>query len=249
MSASRRVSPLSVPDANPQHCTPGVRLAMLAKVPLFAGLTGEELAEVDDRCRSLGFIAGEAIYLEGDPATRILVVATGAVKTIRPTIDGRETLLDLCGPGDFFGAVPALGEQTYPDSAWAVSGSCLLALSAEDYDAVMERFPSVAMATLKGVSRRLVAAQQAVHLLAGAPLEQRLAAVLLLLADKLGRRWEGAVLIDVPLGRDDLASMVGAATESVSRLLSGWRREGMIESGRRWVAVRDVAGLTALRDL
>ena len=121
-------------------------------------------------------------------------------------------------------------------------------LSADDFDAIMERFPAVARATLRGVSRRLSQAQQAVHLLAGEPLEQRLAAMLLLIADKMGRPWDGGILLDVPLTREDLASMTGAAPESVSRLLSGWRREGLIDSGRRWIAVRDLKALHALRD-
>lgn len=166
----------------------------------------------------------------------------------RLSADGRETLLDLLGPGDFLGALPALGQEKYSDSAWTLTPACLLGLEAHAYTAIMEQFPSVAMATLKGVSRRLTESQQAVHLLSGAPLEQRLAATLLLLAAKVGEPWDGATLLQVPLSRDDLAAMTGAATESVSRLLSAWRRQGLIETGRRWIAIRDRAALADLRD-
>jgi len=221
---------------------------MLARVPLFADLDVHDIAQVDQRCQAHAFAAGAVVYHAGASATRMYVVATGAVKAVRPALDGRETILDLCAPGDFLGAVPALGEDVYSDTAWAVSASCLLGLEAHDFDAIMERFPAVARATLRGVSRRLSQAQQAVHLLAGAPLEQRLAAMLLLIADKMGRPWKGGTLLDVPLTREDLASMTGAAPESVSRLLSGWRREGLIDSGRRWIAVRDPKALHALRD-
>jgi len=220
---------------------------MLGRVPLFESLDAEELAYVDGHCRAYAFDAGEVIYRAGAPATRVYVVATGAAKSTRPGAGGRETLLDVCGPGDFLGAVPALGQRTYTDWAWALTPSCLLGLDAAEYETVMSELPAVAMATLKGVSRRLSDAQQAVHLLAGAPLEQRLAAVLLLLMEKLGRPWEGATLLDVPLSREDLASMTGAATESVGRLLSSWRRAGVIDSGRRWVAVRDLPALVRLR--
>ncbi len=181
------------PTADPHVCTPGVRLRMLARVPLFADLDVHDIAQVDRRCQAHAFEAGAVVYHAGASATRMYVVATGgAVKAVRPALDGRETILDLCAPGDFLGAVPALGEDVYSDTAWAVSASCLLGLEAHDFDAIMERFPAVARATLRGgVSRRLSQAQQAVHLLAGAPLEQRLAAMLLLIADKMGR----------PLGR------------------------------------------------
>lgn len=247
MSDRRRI-PLTDLTTDVHSCDPEVRLRMLGRVPLFADLSASELTQVDRRFRAFGFEANEAIYRAGEPARRMYVVATGAAKAIRPGAEGRKTLLDLCGPGDFLGAVPALGEEVYPDWAWALSPSCLLGVDAEEYTAIMEQFPAVAMATLKGVSRRLSEAQRAVHLLAGAPLEQRLAAIVLLLADKAGRPWEGGTLLDVPLSREDLASMAGAATESISRLLSRWRRQGLVDSGRRWIAVRDRAALAALRD-
>ncbi len=246
--SERRRNPLTNPTPDPHLCSPDMRLRMLGRVPMFADLDSDDLAQVDRHCRAYAFEAGAAIYRAGAPANRMYVVATGAAKTIRPGKDGREVLLDLCGPGDFLGAVPALGQEIHAEWAWALTPSCLLGLDAAEYTAIMEEFPSVAMATLKGVSRRLTQAQHAVHLLAGAPLEQRLAATLLLLVDKLGRPWEGGTLLDVPLTREDLAAMTGAATESVSRLLSGWRRLGVIDSGRRWIAVRDLPALAALRD-
>lgn len=246
--SERRLIPLSQPSAEPHVCTPDVRLEMLGRTPLFADLTPDELVEVDRRCHAHGFVAGEAIYHAGTPATRLYVVASGSVKVVMPTADGRETVLDLCGPGDPLGAVPALGQDRHADSAWALAPSCLLGLDSTEYAQIMEDFPAVALATLKGVSRRLSESRRAVHLLAGAPLPQRLAAMLLLLAEKVGREWEGGVLIDVPLTREDLASMAGAATESVSRLLSTWKRTGLIDSGRRWIAIKNTAGLKALRD-
>ena len=244
----RRKMPVTFPVANPHVCTPAVRLSVLGQVPLFTGLSADELAQVDRRCRAHGFAAGEAIYHIGDAASRLYVVATGTVKATRFNVDGRETLLDVLGPGDFLGALPALGQVQYTDSAWTLTPACLLGLDAGEFTTIMEEFPAVAMATLKGVSRRLTESQEAVHLLSGAPLEQRLAATLLLLAAKVGEPWDGATLLQMPLSRDNLAAMTGAATESVSRLLSSWRRRGLVETGRRWVAIRDHAALAVLRD-
>lgn len=246
--AERRRIPLSHPSAQPHMCTPDVRRQMLGRAPLFADLAPDELAEVDRRCRVQGFVAGEAVYHAGTPATRIYVVASGAVKLVMPSADGQETVLDLCGPGDPLGAVPALGEERHTDSAWALTPTCLLGLDAEVFDRIMDDFPAVARATLAGVAQRLSRSRHTVHLLAGASLPRRLAGMLLLLADKVGRDWEDGVLIDVPLNREDLASMAGAATESVSRQLSSWKRAGLIDSGRRWIALRDSAALRALAD-
>lgn len=229
-------------------CIPSVRLRRLAQVSLFAGLSPEELRYVDGHSRVQGYAAGEAIYHAGDLARRLYVVATGRVKTVRSHPDGRESLIDLCGPGDTIGAVPTLGQKRYAESAWALTSTCLVVLDAADYAVIMERYPPVAMATLSDLARRLSESQEAVHLLSVAPLDQRLAAVVLSLAEKVGEPWGGATLLQVPLSRDDLAAMTGAATESVSRVLSTWRRQGFVDTGRRWVAVRDADALAELRD-
>lgn len=232
----------------PHLCTPGVRLQALGQVPLFDGLMAEDLALVDAQCHVRDFSTGDAIYHIGEAASQFYVVASGLAKTTRSNSDGHETLLDILGSGDFLGALPALGPHAYPDTAWAMTPLCLLGLDAGAFELVMEQFPSVARATLKGISHRLTESQTAVHLLSGASLEQRLAATLLLLAAKNGKPWDGGTLVQIPLSRDDLAAMTGAATESVSRLLSTWRRAGIIETGRRWIAICDSEALETLRD-
>ena len=171
----RRQVPLSMPIAEPHDCSPATRIAVCKKVPLFEELDAQQLAQVNRHCWARRFDAAERIYIEGDPATHIYVVATGAVKTTRLAADGRESLINLLTPGDFFGALPALGQKHYPDSATTLTPACLLGLVAPEYDALMREIPQVAVATLKGVALRLTQSQQAVHMLAGAPLEQRLA--------------------------------------------------------------------------
>lgn len=244
----RRQIPLSMPVADPHACSLDMRIAVCRRVPLFAGLSEAQLAQVNRHCKAQNFEAGATIYREGDAAAQIYVVAIGAVKTTRLAADGRESLIDLLTPGDFFGALPALGQQHHVDSASTLTPVCLLGLDATEYDAIMREIPQVAVATLKGVAHRLTQSQKAIHMLAGAPLEQRLAAMLLVLADKVGQPWDGATLLDVPLAREDLAAMAGAATESVSRLLSQWQRDGWIDAGRRWIAIVDTARLEQVRD-
>lgn len=244
----RRRTPVLLPLAEPHLCTPAVRLQALGKVPLFEGLDESELAVVDALCRTQDFVTGEAVYHVGEAANHVYVVVSGLVKTIRSNADGHETLLDIHSTGDFLGALPALGPHEYTDTAWAMTPICLLDLGADAFETVMQQFPSVARATLRDVSRRLTESQETVHLLAGASLEQRLASTLLLLAAKSGEPWEGGTLVQIPLSRDDLAAMTGAASESLSRLLSTWRRDGIIDTGRRWIAICDAEALERLRD-
>ena len=144
-----------MPDPDPAACSLDMRMAVCRKVPLFADLDDGQLAQVNRHCQAQNFAAGEPVYLEGDAATHIYVVAIGAVKTTRLAADGRQSLIDLLTPGDFFGALPALGQQFYADSATALTPACLLGLDAPEYDAILQEIPQVAVATLKGVAQNL----------------------------------------------------------------------------------------------
>jgi CRP-like cAMP-binding protein len=239
-------SPLTLPTADPHACTPGVRLRALAQAPMFAMLGPQELADVDARCRTVGFQEGEPIYHAGDRAERLLVVVTGAVKLTRLGPEGREVLTDVLTSGEFLGALPALGEERHAESAWALSAACLLVFGVSQFEAVLNRHPPVALAALGAVSRRLADANRAIQRLATAPVDQRLAATLVLLADKVGERDDRGTLLQAPLTREDLAAMTGAVPETVSRVLSQWRRLGLLDAGRRWVRLRDRPALEAI---
>ncbi|HLU32086.1 MAG TPA: Crp/Fnr family transcriptional regulator [Acidimicrobiia bacterium] len=224
-----------------------MRLEVLGRVPFFAGLKPQQLEAINRRLHTEGHGTDEPVYHAGFEADRLFVIATGVVKTTRMSLDGRESVIDILGPGDFFGALPALGSERYTDSAWTLSPCCLLVLGTAQFEWILEEFPAVARSALKAVSARLSDTQAALHRSAST-VEQRVAAALLELADKLGSEWREGILVHAPISRDDLAALTGARTETVSRVLSKWRRDGLIDSGRRWVAVRDPKALAEVSD-
>src|SRR3546814_20699202 len=85
------------------------------------------------------------------------------------------------------------------------------------------------------MAARLERAQSHIHAIATATSEQRVAAALVMLAERTGTPRKGSILLDVPLSRDDLASLTGTVSETVSRVLAQLRRDGVIETVRRWV--------------
>lgn len=193
--------------------------------------------------------AGQSIFFTEHPATRLYVVASGAVKLTGMTPDAKEVLLDVLGSGSFLGTLPALGGDTYAENAWALTAGCVLAFTGAQFDAVLDEHPQVARSALAAVGQRLRAAQERIERTSAASAPVRIASTLLMLADRLGIDQGERIVIDVPLAREDLASMSGCAAETVSRSLAIWSREGIIETGRRWVALRrpdvlaEVAGI------
>lgn len=245
---SRRRIPLEPEQIEPHMCTVAQRLNILQHVPFFANLAADDMAAINARFRERGYAAGDLIYVAGDEATRLYVVAVGKVKLMRHTLAGQDVVLDVLAPGEHFGAIAALGEPEHADTAQALTPCCILEIAAEDFQAIMRRYPTVALTALDRVAARLKAAHEQIRQLSAQPVESRIAATLLKLAEKLGEPHDGALLIQAPLSREDLAAMTGATVETVSRIMSRLRAEGIIRSGRQWVAIADADRLAALAD-
>lgn len=248
MSDDRRTTPLEPESIEPQMCSIDLRLQILHGLPFFAGLSHDDIAGINPLFREMGFEAGAPIYYAGDEADRLYVVASGKVKLIRHTPGGQERVLDLLLPGDFFGTLPVMGELTYPDTAQAHTFCCALSISARDFQTILARFPMVSLSLLEIVSDRLRAARAMLHESTAAPVESRIASLLLRLAERAGEERDEGWLIQMPLARQDIADMLGITVETASRALSQFRKDGVIRSGRRWIAIADRDRLAAIAE-
>ena len=198
--------------------------------------------------RERGYDEGQVIYGVGEPARRLYVVATGKVKLDRTTARGRTILLDILTAGEFFGSLSMLGDATYRESASAQTACCVLHVAADGFQAILQRYPSVALAALELVAARLRAAQDSLEHQSVQSAEVRIAALLLKLGVKLGEAHQGSLLIQTPLSRQDLAEMAGTSVETASRVMSRFRQDGLVRSGRRWVAIIDQPRLSTIAE-
>jgi CRP-like cAMP-binding protein len=155
-------------------------------------------------------------------------------------------MLDLLGSGGFFGSLSVFGDDEYPDTVYAQTGCCVISIEAADFQFILQRYPPVALAVLETVQKRLREAHDLIRQLSAEPVESRVAGALLKLAERMGRPESDRVLIQTPLSRQDLANMVGTTLETASRVISQFRKAGLIDSGRQWIAIRDPAGLAAI---
>jgi CRP-like cAMP-binding protein len=162
---------------------------------------------------------------------------------MRNTLSGREVLLDILQAGEYFGHL-ALGNQvSYTETAIAQTHCCVLQISSQNFEKVLSRYPDVTMRVLKAVGQRLEESQEIVKQLSVYTVEQRIAATLIRMARKLGEQKQTGMLIQIPFSRQDLAAMTGTTVETVSRVMSRFSTEGLISTGRKWVAINDLKGL------
>jgi CRP-like cAMP-binding protein len=230
----------------PHVCPTPVRLWALQRAPYFSGLSQSELERIDDHMQVASWREGESVYHAGDTADQLHIVAEGRIKLTQTTVAGAETLTDVLGPGELFGAMGTLGEPEHRQSATAMVGSCVLHIGQTAFREVLAEHPAVALRVLDDVAARLARAHADIGGQSSDTVAQRVATALLRLADKLGEdRGADGMLIEVPLTRADIAGLARSTPESVSRVMSRWQRDGLIASGRRWTSIIDRARLEA----
>jgi CRP-like cAMP-binding protein len=101
------------------------------------------------------------------------------------------------------------------------------------------KFPSLAVSALQTVGSRLQDTQARVIEISNEQVEQRVAHALLRLAKQAGRKVDAGVEIDFPISRQDVAEMTGTTLHTVSRILSAWEQQGLVEGGRQRIVLRD----------
>ncbi|MCB8933407.1 MAG: Crp/Fnr family transcriptional regulator [Fimbriimonadaceae bacterium] len=188
---------------------------------------------------------GEAIWIAGAPSVFTGIVGVGFVKMAKSSAAGMDVAVELLGPGQCFGLMAALEGRPFPLSAIAVSNTWYLKVPTRALIPVYQACGPFKDQLLRTLTPRLRRAHDMMGRLSSGRVEERLAAVLLLLADSYGRRGDGGVELAVPLTRQDLAEMAGTTVETTIRIMSRWQKEGIVTTESRRITVRDEEQLAA----
>lgn len=215
---------------------------------LFQGMDDISLLEVVQAGRLRRVKDGAFFFHQGEPAKVLYVLVGGRVKFTQVTAEGHQVLVRVIRPGEMFGTVAALGDAAHPAAGEATGDCAALGWRSEVISGLMEQFPRIALNVVRFLAGRVEEFQDRYRELATERVERRVAHAILRLAGQIGRKVEGGILIDLTLSRQDIAEMTGTTIFTVSRTLSGWETQGIIESGRERVLVRKPDALAAIAD-
>lgn len=161
---------------------------------------------------------------QGEPASTFYLVESGYLKLSQVTAGGDEVLVRFVGPGEPFGGVVVLDQETYPVTAQAVVEATVLGWSREVLRVLVEEMPQLRVNIMTEITRHMRDALDRVQQLQTARVGQRLAATLLHLASPVGHTLQ----IAHPITRQELAEMTGATLFTVSRTLADWEARGLV---------------------
>ena len=215
---------------------------------IFAGIPGREIDALAGLVTEEAHRARDYVFMEGDPAHWFYVVKSGHVKIVRQSRTGKDVILELLGPGEIFGGVAVIERRPYPAAAQATEASVVLKIPAEPMLALADRHPTLIREMALVIGRRLRSAHDSVRSLAVEPVEARLAATLLRLAEREGRRTATGVTLPFHLTRQSLADMSGTTVETAIRIVGRWIRDGRLTDEGGHLELVDIEGLRGLAE-
>ena len=191
-------------------------------LPTNKGLT--ELKKIISERKSRLFKKNQVVHYEGDGATGIYLVLSGKIKTIKMAEDGRELMTGIYQAEDFLGTSVILSNKPYNDTATALEDSNLCFFPKMQFDELLRLYPDVAGKFLKILSNEIRNKDAYLLQLAYQSVRKRIAEAILRMLKQHDDSIDG-----VKISRDDLAALSGTASETVSRTLTEFKNEGLIE--------------------
>lgn len=210
----------------------------LRGVPLFRELADDELGRVAGVARERTYPRNSMILFEDDPGDALYVVVGGQVKVVLIGEDGREVILSVLGPGDFFGEMSLIDDEPRSANVIAMEDARLLVLRREDFHHALEEHPRIAIGLLRALSRRLRGADDKIGALVLLDVTGRVAKLLLELADE-----QDGTTITRKLTHHTIAQMVGSSRETISRTMRDLVERGLIEVNRQVIIIHDRTAL------
>ncbi len=204
----------------------------------------EELAELSHEKKIISYKKGDLIIEEGATPKGIYYLDKGTAKMFKLGFNGKEQILRFTKSGDIIGYRSILSKQPYGASATAMEDTEACFIPEKFFLKVLEHHPKLAFDILRRISEDLGESAQTITFLAQKTVRERLAEVLLLLEKKLGTDKDG--FIKISLTREEMANLIGTATESAIRLISEFKTDHLIEVEGRKIKILDHQKLVKL---
>jgi len=200
-------------------------------------LTHDQLTHITDHKSELSFKKGEVIFAEGVHLKGIYCVRTGNCKMTKLSSNGKDQIVRFVRDGELLGYRSVIGEEPTSLSVTALEDMSACFISKDEVFEMLRSNPDFSLDIFKTVSKDLKEATMSLTDMAQKSVRERLAHTLLFLDDRFGEDDEDA--IDVHLSREEIANVIGTATESAIRLLSEFKKEGLISLHGKSIVILD----------
>jgi len=201
---------------------------LLRTVPIFSELTDADFASLSRLASRRRFPKDTVVFFENEEGDSFFMILDGRIKVTILGDDGREVILSMLAPGDFFGEMALLDNEPRSATAIAVEETELLSLSRADFQSVLTENRSITTALIKILTARLRRANHQISTLALLDVYGRVARVIVDMAREEGRRLRDGRIAFRRATHQEIANRIGTTRETVTRMLKDLERQGLI---------------------
>lgn len=212
-----------------------VSTTALKTFPLFQGLSDDTLVMVSRSAMMRRIPRGQSVVHAGERSDFVYLVLTGSLKVVVSDEDGREVILTILGQGELFGEMGMFGEQPRSATVVAVMPSDLVMIAKNDFRTIMQGNFEVAWRIMANLAERLRNADRKIESLALMDVYGRVARLLLEMSEEVN----GDAVVVRKITKQDIAKMIGASREMVSRVMKDLAAQGLIEETGAGIVLRD----------
>jgi CRP/FNR family transcriptional regulator, cyclic AMP receptor protein len=216
-----------------------VSTAVLKAVPLFASFPEDQLRMLTTVVTRKSTPRSTTIMAGGDPNDSLYIVLSGRLKVMMSDAEGKEVILSILGPGEIFGEMGLIDDEPRSASVVALEACELLGITKRDFKKALADNFEMTMAVMRGLVRRLREADRKIGSLALLDVYGRVARLLLDMSENV----DGEKVVTKRLPKQDIAKMIGASREMVSRVMKDLQLGGYIEVRGSNIVVRDTIAL------
>jgi CRP/FNR family cyclic AMP-dependent transcriptional regulator len=212
-----------------------VSTTVLKSVPLFSSFPEEQLRMLITVVARRSAPRGSVIMAAGDQIDSLYIVISGRLKVMMGDAEGKEVILSLIGPGEFFGEMGLIDDAPRSASVVTIEPCELLSITKRDFKKALQENFDMSMAVMRGLVRRLREADRKIGSLALLDVYGRVARLLLDMSEEVN----GQKIVAKRLPKQDIAKMIGASREMVSRVMKDLQMGGYIEMRGSTIVLRD----------
>lgn len=224
-----------------------LRIDDLKKIPIFSNLNENELKEIQPYLINEKFKKKQEIFSEGDSSDWFYILLSGKVKLTKTSSEGKEIIVELISPMDFFGALAVLKGFPYPANAIAMEDSEIIKISKSNMLKIIDSFPNIMYEITSNLSLRVKDFHETLRSIALEKVESRIASLLVKLANKLGKKMDdGSIIINMKLTKQDIAEMVGTTVETCIRTISRFKKLGLLKEKDGKLIISDLISLKSI---
>lgn len=213
------------------------------ELSLFSTLGKSDIKEIAHYFVSEDYAKREAIFSEGDPSDWFYIVESGKVKITKLSQEGKEIILEIIPPMQFFGGVAVVRGFPYPANAVASEPSRILKVSRANLLKILDRFPIVMFGIVQSLGDRIKDFHESTKNIALEKVSSRIASLLLKLSEQSGKQTADGIVIEMRLTKQDIADMVGTTVETSIRTMSKFKKNGLVTEKAGKVCIINLSGL------